>query len=330
VKLMKILAAGVAPLALSGCFILPGQFGSTLDIRRNGDFTYTYKGEIIFASPENMGKKSEPKIWKDSWAKCSKDGDPYYNEYEDEAPVAEASSAAAAASEAADAAAAAADAADVDAAAKEVLAEATAEDYSSDRPCTKAEIAKLKKDYDVQLKAAADAKAKEGREFAQMFGVDPTSETSMKEFAVNLEKQAGWKSVTYAGKGKFMVDYVVTAQLGYDYVFPVFPETTMMMPFVTVKMRADGSALVYAPAFAPGSMANMGGAMGRTFGGGLGAKSDDSEGPVVEGNFTVTTDGEILTNNTEEGPTSAPGSKKLVWQVGKLTQSAPRALIKLK
>jgi hypothetical protein len=36
---------------LTGCFFSPGRFVSELDIRRDGRFTYSYVGEIIFLSP---------------------------------------------------------------------------------------------------------------------------------------------------------------------------------------------------------------------------------------------------------------------------------------
>ncbi len=40
-----ILAVGLA-LMLTGCFLSPGKFDSALDLRKDGSFTFTYKGEI--------------------------------------------------------------------------------------------------------------------------------------------------------------------------------------------------------------------------------------------------------------------------------------------
>jgi hypothetical protein len=40
-----VLAAGAA-LALSACIVSPGKFAATLDLRRDGAFTFTYDGEI--------------------------------------------------------------------------------------------------------------------------------------------------------------------------------------------------------------------------------------------------------------------------------------------
>jgi len=40
-------------LALSACLLTPGKFTSTLDIRKDGAFTFTYKGEVILAEMKN-------------------------------------------------------------------------------------------------------------------------------------------------------------------------------------------------------------------------------------------------------------------------------------
>ena len=43
---MALVAAGAAML-LAGCLVLPGKFAATLDLRKDGHFTYTYKGDIV-------------------------------------------------------------------------------------------------------------------------------------------------------------------------------------------------------------------------------------------------------------------------------------------
>ena len=47
--LRRIVAAGLAlvlSVVLAACFVLPGKFASTLDLRKDGRFSYTYKGEV--------------------------------------------------------------------------------------------------------------------------------------------------------------------------------------------------------------------------------------------------------------------------------------------
>ncbi len=34
-------------LALTACFVMPGKFAATLDLRKDGTFSYTYKGEML-------------------------------------------------------------------------------------------------------------------------------------------------------------------------------------------------------------------------------------------------------------------------------------------
>ena len=43
----QILFALVAPLLLGACLLTPGKFDSTLDIRADRSFTFTYKGEVV-------------------------------------------------------------------------------------------------------------------------------------------------------------------------------------------------------------------------------------------------------------------------------------------
>ncbi len=57
------LVAALAPLfLLSACLLTPGKFDSTLDIRRDGAFTFTYKGQVKATDPstglKDLGKDS--------------------------------------------------------------------------------------------------------------------------------------------------------------------------------------------------------------------------------------------------------------------------------
>lgn len=49
----RICAVILPLLALSACLLTPGKFTSTLDIRKDGAFTFTYKGEVILAEMKN-------------------------------------------------------------------------------------------------------------------------------------------------------------------------------------------------------------------------------------------------------------------------------------
>jgi hypothetical protein len=44
----------VAPMSLSGCLLLPGEFNSEMTILKNGDFSFSYKGEIQLVGLANL------------------------------------------------------------------------------------------------------------------------------------------------------------------------------------------------------------------------------------------------------------------------------------
>ena len=67
------------------------------------------------------------------------------------------------------------------------------------------------------------------------------------------EKYAGWRSVTYRGKGVFDVDYHFDGRATQDFLFPALPDNDFIVPFIAIRRRADGSVLVTAPAFTGGA-----------------------------------------------------------------------------
>ena len=294
-KAIRTIAALILPLALAACFLIPGEFGSTLDVRKDGRFAFTYSGEILFQSPDKMGKKA---VWNEKAATCYKDdvSEPQY----DDNYVADDS------------------------------ADAISE--SSDlRACTPAEIAKLKKNWDSLQAEKAAKDAKEAEQFAQMFGFNPSDDASMRKLAAQLAKQAGWKSATYVGNGKFMVDYAISARLDHDFVFPIIGEAQTLTPFVIIQRRADGSALITAPAYSAGAAGGLGGGFGEMMAMSRGMDSQKNEGPSrTKGQFTITTDAEIRSNNTTDGPVVAGKDRKLIWEVGNIKDPAPRAILLVK
>jgi hypothetical protein len=63
-----------------------------------------------------------------------------------------------------------------------------------------------------------------------------------------------------------------------------------------------------------------------------GAHSADRKGMPVsraQGRFTIITDGEILTNNSEDGPAPNPLGRQLHWDVGPASNKIPETLIRL-
>jgi len=188
-------------------------------------------------------------------------------------------------------------------------------DEGKDRPCTAQEVA--------DQKSAFDKKQKDDAEAAKAFGLPGTDEESNRAFAAKLSKYAGWRSVTYRGKGIYDVDYHLEGRLTQDFVFPLMPDSNIVIPFMALRRRTDGAVLVNAPALAGGT--NMLGPMAQQMGG----DSKSSPPSRAQGRFTIHTDGQILTNNSEDGPTADPTGTQVHWDIAPGSNKVPEALIRL-
>jgi hypothetical protein len=192
------------------------------------------------------------------------------------------------------------------------------------RPCSAVEIGAMKADHDLQENQRVETKRRETDEMTKIFGLPGSDEESNRKFAATMMKYKGWKSVAYQGDGKFLVDYHGEGSSKQDLVFPMIPDSDMIIPFVALRRRADGSVLVSAPAFTGGT-------------GPFGARAkmmgipDTSDGPksFARGRFTIVTDGEILTNNSEDGATPHAIGCQLKWDVNATSTKLPEALVRL-
>ena len=271
--------AAASLLLLTGCLWGPGKFESTLTLK--GDrFTLDYRGEMVLQLPPD---ESASVPWKDSMARCTKDGGAELQASE----------------------------------------EASSEDDNV-RRCTASEIAELKSRYDADMAEKRVIKSKESAEMAKAFGLPGLDDESARAFADKLTKYAGWRSVEYRGQGVFVVDYHFEGRATQDFLFPALPDNDMLVPFVAIRRRSDGSLLVTAPAMTGGSgpMAVRGGLPAAPAG--QGPKSR------AEGRFTIVADGEVLTNNSEDGPKASAGGKALTWDVTTASTKIPEALIRLR
>ncbi len=210
--------------------------------------------------------------------------------------------------------------------ATEIATESTIQDQDSDdpvRPCTPAESVKLKTQYEKESADKAAAKAKESAEMAKAFGLPGFDDESNRAFAAKLMKFEGWRSVQYQGKGVFLVDYHFEGSAKQDFVFPMLPDNDVLIPFIALRRRADGAVLVTAPALTGGA-----GPLASRLGSAAGAMQD---GPVsrAQGRFTVITDGEILTNNSEDGAARHPRGHAVHWDVSASSNKIPETLIGL-
>ncbi len=276
-RLASIGLAAVLSLALAACFVMPGKFASSLDLRKDGRFTYAYKGEIFLFGLSKLAQMGQSSNDEFTQSTC----------YED--------------------------------------------DDTTERTCTKDEIAQQRAEWEDSQKAAAEKRKKDAEEMkAVLGGIDPTDPKAAEELAARLRRQAGWKSVTYKGDGVYDVDFAISGHLDYDFNFPTMERMPSFTAFVVLNRRADGTVRFEAPAFATGSGGGAMGGLGALAA--LGGKGEDKEMgnlPKLDGTFTLTTDGQILTNNTDDGPLKDPAGQKLSWTISPRTTAAPVALIKL-
>ncbi|HSQ95724.1 MAG TPA: hypothetical protein VLM18_06480 [Croceibacterium sp.] len=284
---LRALVSAFACLSLTGCFLQAGKFDSTLDLRKDGSFTFAYKGQIYLLALSKMADMAGK-----------------------------------------------ADAAD-----KFVQQPCEDSDFK-ERPCTAADIAEQKRNWEskAQKKKQDDQKNAETMR-AMLGGIDPADPAAAKELAERLRHQAGWRSVAYVGDGLFEVDFALSSKLTHDFVFPTIERFPMGDAFVMVNSRADGTVRIDAPGFTAQSDANpmqglMAGALGGTETSETSAAKPDAKAATpavseIDGTFRILTDGEILANNTDEGPQAGTADKVLQWRITKRTQVAPMTLLRL-
>jgi hypothetical protein len=208
-----------------------------------------------------------------------------------------------------------------------------AEDSGEERPCTKEETKQQKRDWDESQKSQAESRKRDAESMkAFMGGIDPSDPRAAEELTQRLRRQAGWRKVLYKGNGLFEVDFAINGKLDHDFVFPTIERFPMANSFVLIAVRQDGTVRVDASGFGPASSGDsMRGMMQMGAMSGLGNDTAKQDGmPVVDGKFTIRTDGAILANNTDLGPQPDAAGQKLEWLVNLRTPAAPTALIKLR
>jgi hypothetical protein len=361
----KVAVATIACFSLGGCLILPGEFVSAMTVRKNGDFNFTYKGQIQLVGLANLldndflGTKTSSEFkavcWNDTIEPATENSEtmeidlkrddvaavdgavfglvPGSNwrsnvlAFQDEQKTPEED----ANFSAEDAAAldAALDAAAVDAAA------AAGTWNSNERECTAAEIKEQKVSWDLE-QAEKKKRDEQGRKMAEMMlgGIDPKNPETIKRFTREVERLAAWNKVEHLGNGVFMIDYSTSGKLADDFAFPVIPRYALGEPMIHITRWDNGRLRVEAPSFRSdpemslSSLIGMG-SMAAGFMGKGGTDKMPAEPIAIKGTFTLTTDARILANNSEDGPEDANGMQTLRWDVGPALYGAPMALLKL-
>ncbi len=210
------------------------------------------------------------------------------------------------------------------------------EETYQDRECTEAELADQRAAWDANAGLRAAEAAQQAEQMSVMMGgIDPSDPAAAEELTELLLRQKGWDRVVNMGDGVFDVSYSVSGELSHDFIFPIIEGFPVSNPFVQIHLRDGGLVRVNAPGFAAQNEASpMGGMMGGMAGmAGMAAMSGEQGGPempdipVMDGTFTIVTNGIIRANNTDEGAVPTARGDELAWTISARTQAAPTALI---
>jgi hypothetical protein len=325
-KLRKIAALGLAllaPMGLSGCLILPGEFVSEMTVLKTGEFSFAYKGQIQLlglASLLNNSLSAVNKTSDEFTAVC------YAEVVDDPIPADDAVGTEPEKSETE-----IATLADQSASDPQIELDISADLATGERLCTDEEVAQKKSEWDEQQKEKKQAEAQVKRMAAAMLGgIDPSDPKTIDRFAREVERLAAWHKVEHLGNGLFMIDYSTKGKLADDFAFPVIPRYAIGEPMIHITRWDNGRVRVEAPAFHGDtdlkSLAMIGGSAAASI---IGGNTPVANPVAVSGTFTLLTDSRILANNSEEGPEEAGNMQKLRWEIGPKIFGPPMALLKM-
>ncbi|RHW18369.1 hypothetical protein D1610_07880 [Sphingomonas gilva] len=141
------------------------------------------------------------------------------------------------------------------------------------------------------------------------------TEAKNRAIAEALAKEAGYRKVEYAGDGRFLIDYAIEGRLTHNFIYPFNSEAEVMFPFIAIELKKNGTVRMTAPAFA-----------NRSDGG---APAQPDAAAKLDGSFTLSTDAEIVSQNSEDGATTEGTRKSITWRATPLTKAAPMAVLRM-
>lgn len=166
-----------------------------------------------------------------------------------------------------------------------------------------------------KARAMANAKAAQVQKMAEQ-------DNKYRAVAAALTKEAGYRSATYIGNGKFMIDYAIKGKLDHSFLFPFNADAELVLPFIFVEVRNSGAVRIKAPGFsanqsamAPSDMPGMSG--------GNGTNNN------IDGTFTLDTNAPVINQNSDDAPKVDQGRTSIVWRATPLTKDAPMAMLQL-
>ena len=140
-------------------------------------------------------------------------------------------------------------------------------------------------------------------------------EAKFKAIAEALTKEAGYRSVVYKGDGVFVIDYQISGSLTHGFLWPFNVDAEVISPLVVVELRGADGVGVKAPAFGDSDSAGKG--------------KSDSANAKLDGTFTLITDGELVSQNNEDGAKTEGNRRTITWKATPLSKDAPMAVVKV-
>ncbi|MEO1044519.1 MAG: hypothetical protein AAFX04_03670 [Pseudomonadota bacterium] len=313
--LIRIAATLLGCLLLAGCFLIPGEFEAYLAIDPDGRYRFAYKGQMQLVLPDDRElRPPKPRQFNPENEVCRRRINRKTGEIDNPE----------------------ADNGGVELARDSIAVEVATErgEYDENgvyqplyryenRECTETELAKRKERVDLENQARQARYEERVAMLNALFGgTIPGDDASMEKLAEKLQGYAGWNSVAYQGNDIFMVDYSAEGQISGGFSFPQLPDAAISMPFVQILPKDEGRYEIIAPALGgKGSVAAFS-ALDK----GMSRRMGEKAILKPSGSFTLTTSGELLANNSQNGYRSEYGRKIVEWTVIKGMES-PRALI---
>lgn len=163
-------------------------------------------------------------------------------------------------------------------------------------------------DEDADASDDADAAKDEAEQAAE-------KEAKFKAIAGALTKEAGYRSVAYKGDGVFVVDYQISGRLTHTFLWPYNIDAEVIFPFIVLELRGQDAVRVKAPAFGENDSPGEGKSSG--------AKAK------LDGTFTLITDGELVSQNNEDGAKTEGSRRTVTWKASPLSKDAPMAVLRI-
>jgi hypothetical protein len=205
------------------------------------------------------------------------------------------------------------------------IGEVEADDDNPVRPCTAAEIAKARTDYEAQAAERAKTKREEAEQMAKMFGLPGFDEESNRAFAAKLGKYArlSFRPISREGCVRRRLSFRGSGDAG----FPISgdarqrrPHSVRGHPATRRWLRPRDCSIVHRGRRAAWSTCRRG----------CGWSDEGRPRFQAQGRFTIITNGEVLTNNSEDGASPHPAGRQIRWDVGSGSSKIPEALIRLR